>query len=123
MLGMGTCQLLRELYRLGRLKNPHGYQYAFTPIRKVRRLCTQLFGTSEEYAGARASITIFSKLQDLGTGMKLDSTFKHCFDLPLQILAENENLRTEVLRMKFEAEAADSNELDAAPRDFSNQNL
>src|SRR6185503_12072385 len=84
MLGMGACQLLRELYRLGRLRNPHGYQFAFTPIRKVRRLCTQLFGTSEGYAGASASVTIFSELQHLSAGLKpkLDPTFKHCFDLP-----------------------------------------
>jgi hypothetical protein len=122
MLGMGTCQLLRELYRLGRLKNPHGYQFAFTPIRKVRRLCTQLFGTSEGYAGAGASVTIFAELQKLqnqSAQPNLDPTFKHCFDLPLQILAENKDLRTQVLRQEFEAESADSIELDAAPRDFN----
>jgi hypothetical protein len=123
MLGMGTCQLLRELYRLGRLKNPHGYQFAFTPIRKVRRLCTQLFGTSEGYAGAAASVTIFSELSKKGAELKLDPTFNQCFDLPLQILAENKGLRTSVLRQEFEAEAADSIELDAAPRDFPYQTL
>ena len=123
MLGMGTCQLLRELYRLGRLKNPYGYQFAFTPIRKVRRLCTQLFGTSEGYAGAAASVTIFSELSKKGAELKLDPTFNQCFDLPLQILAENKGLRTSVLRQEFEAEAADSIELDAAPRDFPYQTL
>jgi hypothetical protein len=123
MLGMGTCQLLRELYRLGRLKNPYGYQYAFTPIRKVRRLCKQLFGTSEGYAGAAASMTIFSELTKKGIELKLDPTFNHCFDLPLQILAENKDLRTSVLRQEFEAEAADSIELDAAPNDFSYRTL
>jgi hypothetical protein len=121
MLGMGACQLLRELYRLGRLRNPHGYQFAFTPIRKVRRLCTQLFGTSEGYAGASASVTIFSELQHLSSGLnpRPDPTFKHCFDLPLQILAEDKDLRTAVLDEEFDAEAADSIELDAAPRDFN----
>lgn len=123
MLGMGTCQLLRELYRLGRLSNPHGYQFAFTPIRKVRRLCTQLFGTSEGDAGAAASMAIFSELQEMGTELKLDPTFKHCFDLPFQILAENKGLRTTVLREDFEAEAMDSPELDAAPRNFTFQPL
>jgi hypothetical protein len=119
MLGMGTCQLLRELYRLDRLSNPHGYQFAFTPIRKVRRLCTQLFGTSEGYAGAGAPVNIFSELHDMGTELHLDPTFKHCFDLPLQILAENKDLRTRVLQQDFEAEAMDSPELDAAPTNFS----
>jgi hypothetical protein len=123
MLGMGTCQVLRELYRLGRIRNPHGYRFAFTPIRKVRRLCTQLFGTSEGYAGAAASVTIFSELRDMGTELNLDPTFNHCFDLPLQILAENKDLRTSVLRQEFEAEAADSIELDAAPRDYPYRTL
>jgi hypothetical protein len=123
MLGMGTCQLLRELYRLGRLKNPHGHQFAFTPIRKVRRLSTQLFGTTEGYAGAAASVNIFNELQSLGAELNLDSTFNLCFDLPLQILAENKALRTRVLEQEFESEAADSIELDAAPNEFSYQTL
>lgn len=119
MLGMGTCQLLRELYRLGRLTNPHGYKFAFTPLRKVRRLSTQLFGTSEGYAGADASVSIFSELQELSAELKLDPTFNRCFDLPLQILAENKDLRTQVLQEDFEAEAMDSSELDAAPSNFT----
>ena len=59
----------------------------------------------------------------MGTELKLDPTFNHCFDLPLLILAENKDLRTSVLRQEFEAEAADSIELDAAPRDFPYQTL
>lgn len=119
MLGMGTCQLLRELYRLKRLTNAHGYRFAFTPLRKVRRLSTQLFGTNEGYSGASASVSIFEELQALGTELKLDPTFNGCFDLPLQILAENKTLRTQVLKEEFEAEAMDSPELDAAPPDYT----
>ncbi|MCC7376082.1 MAG: hypothetical protein IT581_15595 [Verrucomicrobiales bacterium] len=123
LLGMGTCQLLRELYRRGRLGNPSGYQFAFTPIRKVRRLCAQLFGTSEGSAGANASVQIFRKLRDTGTRLGLDPTFNHCFDLPFQFLAEDKALRTRVLREDFEAEEMDSPELDSAPRDFPLQPL
>lgn len=119
MLGMGTCQLLRELYRLRRLQNPNGYRFAFTPIRKVRRLCTQLFGIADGLAGASASEAIFATLGALGNSSGLDPTFNHSFDLPFQILAENKDLRTEVLHRKFEAEAMDSPELDAAPPDFN----
>ena len=118
MLGMGTCQLLRELYRLRRLQNPNGYRFAFTPIRKVRRLCTQLFGIVDGLAGATASEAIFATLGELGGRDGLDPTFNHCFDLPFQILAENKDVRTEVLHRDFEAEAMDSPELDAAPPDF-----
>lgn len=123
MLGMGTCQLLRELYRLGRLTNPHGYQFAFTPLRKVRRLATQLFGTSEGHPGAAASVSIFSELQELGSELGLDPTFRRCFDLPLQILAEDKELRTGVLQEEFEAEAMDNEELDAAPTEFTRWTL
>jgi hypothetical protein len=119
MLGMGTCQLLRELYRLGRLRNPNGYRFAFTPIRKVRRLCTQLFGITDGLAGASASEAIFAALGELGSSSGLDPTFNHSFDLPFQILAENKDLRTAVLHREFEAEAMDSPELDAAPPDFN----
>jgi hypothetical protein len=121
LLGIGTCQLLRELYRLGRLTNPNGYQFAFTPVRKVRRLCTQLFGTYEGYNGASSSQIIFEKLQELSKDSQpvLDPTFNHCFDLPFQYLAENKELRTRILQKEFESDPEDNTELDAAPRDFS----
>ncbi len=109
MLGMGSCQLLRELYRLGRLTNPLGYHYAFTPLHKVRRLCTQLFGTPYESQGAQSSVIIFDALKKLGDDLGLDPTFNHCFDLPFQIIAENEHLRTEVLGRPIETETFDSN--------------
>ena len=118
MLGIGCYQLLRELYRLGRISNPRGYRYAFTPIRKVRRLCMQLFGIPEGYKGAQSSSAIFSRLDELATVVGFDATFNHCFDLPFQILAEDPDLRTRVLKMQFDAEAMDSPELDAAPRIF-----
>jgi hypothetical protein len=116
MLGMGSCQLLRELYRLGRLSNPLGYPFAFTPIRKVRRLCTQLFGIPEGLPSARSSETIFQSLNELGEYLGgLDPTFNRCFDLPLQFLAQDPSLRTRVLNVAFEAESFDDDTLDAAP--------
>ena len=117
MLGIGSCQLLRELYRLGRLSNPLGYGYAFTPIRKVRRLCMQLFGidTFDGLAPGQASEAIFQDLNRLGGRLGLDPTFNRCFDLPLQFLAQDEDLRTRVLNVQFEAESTDDETLDGAP--------
>jgi len=97
MFGIGSCQLLRELYRLGRLSNPSGHPLAFTPIRKVRRLCMQLFGVSELLQGNASSINIYSKLQELNHGLPWDPTFNRCFDLPFQFLAENPKLQRDVL--------------------------
>lgn len=111
MLGIGSCQLFRELYRTGRMTNPLGYPFAFTPIRKVRRLCTQLFGTPD---GLTSNET-FQVLQDLGERLNLDPTFGRCFDLPFQFLAEDGDLRARVLNVEFEAESGDDDTLDAAP--------
>ena len=118
MLGIGSCQLLRELYRLGRLSNPLGYGFAFTPIRKVRRICMQLFGidTSEGIIPGQASQAIFQHLNELGDLSGFDPTFNRCFDLPLQFLAQYEDLRTRVLKVPFEAESSDDETLDGAPQ-------
>ena len=115
MLGAGSCQLFRELYRLKRLSNSHGHRFAFTPIRKVRRLCTQLFGVPEGSSPVQSSEMIFEKLNELGHRLGLDPTFNHCFDLPLQFLAQDADLRARVLNVSFEAESRDDETLDAAP--------
>ena len=116
MLGTGSCQLYRELYRLGRLTSPQGYPFAFTPIRKVRRLCTQLFGIPEGPTPAQSSEIIYGILAELGSHLGLDPTFDRCFDLPLQFLAQDTLLRTRVLNVMFEAESGDDDSLDAAPQ-------
>jgi hypothetical protein len=115
MLGMGYSQLLRELYRLGRLHNASGHCFAFTPIRKVRRLCTQLFGIREGSSPLESSQVIFEGLNKLGKRLGLDPTFNCCFDLPLQFLAQDKDLRTQVLNVDFEAESSDDDTLDGAP--------
>ena len=114
MLGIGCCQLLRELYRLRRLSNPLGHRFAFTPIRKVRRLCTLLFGMPEGSSAPQSSELIFDGMRELGLNLGLDSTFNHCFDLPLQFLAQNGDLRSRVLKRQFEVDLIEEN-LDAAP--------
>jgi hypothetical protein len=112
ILGIGFCQLIRELYRLQRLKNPAGHRFAFTPIRKVRRLCYQLFGIPEGPSAIESAEEIFIGLQGIANGR--DATFNHCFDLPLQFLAQYKDLRTKVLKVDFDV-AVDDEDLDAAP--------
>ncbi len=102
MLGIGACQLLRELYRVGRLSTPSGYQFAFTPVRKVRRLCFQLFGISEGPSSIESSQSIHNALSELGVTVGRDASFDRCFDLPLQMLAQDRNLRSSVLKVDFE---------------------
>lgn len=106
MLGIGTCQLLRELYRLRILHNPSGYRFAFTPIRKVRRLCNLLFGVSDMDASShQSSSEIYKALNIFGDRCALDATFNRCFDLPFQFLAEDEDLRCKVLQTKISDES------------------
>ncbi|MCU1248749.1 MAG: hypothetical protein JWQ49_1778 [Edaphobacter sp.] len=115
MLGIGTCQLLRELYRLRRLTNSSGYRFAFTPIRKVRRLCNLLFGVSDmDISSHQSSREIFEALNRMGERCGLDATFNHCFDLPFQFLAEDEDLRGKVLQIMISDESL-RDVLDAAP--------
>lgn len=111
LLGMGKCQILRELYRVGRLKNEAGYRHAFTPIWKVRCLCERLFNTTST-GGAGASVLIFNELKRLGESMKLDYTFKKCFDLPFQFLAGSEVLQRGILGGAILDEADESNDPD-----------
>jgi hypothetical protein len=115
MLGIGSCHLLRELYRLKILSNPLGYPFAFTPIRKVRRLCMQLFGIAEGLTPLESSPIIFENLRELGEQLGLDPTFDLCFDLPLQFLAQDADLRATVLNKEFEVEDLDDEGLDGAP--------
>jgi hypothetical protein len=121
MLGIGSSQLLRELYRLGRLANPLGYRYAFTPIRKVRRICAQIFGIPEEPIPSQSSERIFDALNVWGERLGLDPTFNRCFDLPLQFLAQDRELRSRVLGVPpFEVETSDDETLDGAPQEVLN---
>lgn len=122
-IGMGRCQLLRELYRRGRITNPAGHPYAYVPIRKVRRLFGQLFGVNPG-KGIAASVEMSTKLTSLGETMNSDPTFGLCFDLPLQILAENPRLRDRVLKTSFEVEVNEAREIaDAASLEVSGGSL
>ena len=108
LFGIGFCHLMRELYRLKRLSNPSGHSLAFTPIRKVRRLCMQLFGVSELLRGNASSANIYSTLQELNDGLNWDPTFDRCFDLPFQFLAEDPTLQRLVLGRELEANGPDT---------------
>jgi hypothetical protein len=103
LFGIGFCHLMRELYRLGRLTNSSGHSLAFTPIRKVRRLCMQLFGVSDLLQGNAWSANVYSKFLELNDGLNGDPTFNKCFDLPFQILAEDPKLQQQVLGLELES--------------------
>jgi hypothetical protein len=104
MLGIGYCFLLRELFRKKRLTAKSGFPFAFTPTRRVRRLCEALFGV-QNLPWRQSSQAIFENLKLLGG----DPTFQLCFDLPLELLATDQQLRKVVLGTDLALEV-DANE-------------
>lgn len=114
ILGIGTSFIIRELYRLRHFSHRGGYAYAYTPLRKVRILCQQIFGVDfEPNAHAfSASKAIFNTLQQAGAGSRIDITFGHCFDLPLQILAEDRVLQKQILQENVEVPDTEDDWLD-----------
>jgi hypothetical protein len=96
--GLGEHYILRELYRLGRLTNPLGWEHCFVLNRRTRRLCEWIFGI-EGFGDADwkdgASKVLYETLLDLGTEEK--ATFGGCFDIPLWILAHRPSLQNSLL--------------------------
>jgi|GEM_PF-2203359 len=96
--GLGAHFVLRELYRLKRLSNPHGMEHAFVLPKSSRRFCEfafDLHGFGDCPWQADVSRTLHKKLQLLDTS--LDPTFDHCFDIPLSILADSPALQEKLL--------------------------
>jgi hypothetical protein len=102
MIGKGKSHIIRELYRFGYLKSSTGLKSAFLPIRKVRNICINLFDIN-----ARSSEDIFQGLLNLSGQDLSKATFNYSFDIPLQILAEDDKLRVDVLGKDFTADSRD----------------
>lgn len=75
----------------------------------------QLFGIEEGQTPVSSSQIMFQNLSELGKRLGVDPTFGRCFDLPLQFLAQDANLRVRVLNKEFEVEDLDEESLDGAP--------
>lgn len=112
-IGIGKCNILRELYRKGRLTNPAGHAYCYFPTRKTRRLFAQLFGV-DPGTGPAASVTMYVELTRLAKEHGGDPSFNHSFDLPFLLLAEQSLLRSRVLGKEFETEISEQAEINDA---------
>lgn len=97
-LGIGVCFVMRELMRHGIITNAAAYRYCYMPTKGVREIIKQLggpdVGEDAEYRYDRSSIIYDFLTKHLGSEK---ATFLHDFDIPLQILARDEELRRNIL--------------------------
>ncbi len=95
-LGIGACFILRELRRKKILNTDQVVPYCYVPVRRVRELC-QTLGCRQitEDSVIDNSKNIYQFLSDnLGGGK---ATFFESYDIPLQILSENQDLLRSIL--------------------------
>lgn len=92
-LRMGRHLVIREMLRLGAIRSPTAFPYAYMPSRAVSQFVTEL-GLGND---VDTSIGIYQALAD-AIGEDL-ATFEGDFDIPLRILASEKNEAWQLLRI------------------------
>jgi len=113
--GMGAHMILRELYRVGKLTQPSGFQHAYFLPKRVRRFCHGVFGMNgddDEKFEHVTSTALFECMNDIRAQSKIevDITFGACFDIPLSILAADKKLSSQVVKFEIGDENDDTEE-------------
>ena len=90
---MGRHLVIREMLRLGAIRSPTAFPYAYMPSRAVSQFVTEL-GIGND---VDTSIGIYQALAD-AIGEDL-ATFEGDFDIPLRILASEKNEAWQLLRI------------------------
>ncbi|MBM4092584.1 MAG: hypothetical protein FJ276_24675 [Planctomycetes bacterium] len=95
MMGMGQCFVLRELVRKRLIDNPHAHEHCFVPVARVRKLlvaigCDELLNKERPWEWSR-TIHRFV-VRHLGGEA---ATFLGDFDIPLQLVADDEQLQAQ----------------------------
>jgi len=97
-LGIGACFAIRELKRQGLLRGRQIDPYCYVPVRRVRELCSTISQGAIVDEGLTGSTSIHGFLsQHLG---EQKATFHDCFDIPLQIISEDKDLFSMMLRQE-----------------------
>lgn len=95
-LGHGACFVVRELRRKEILTKAQADPFCYVPVERVRSFCTTLGCQGiEDQAVIDNSRAIHAFLRD-NLGEKR-STFAGCYDIPLQIVAGDQNLLQNIL--------------------------
>jgi len=95
VLGIGAWFIMRELVRKGIIENKNAYQHCYVPVKGVRDIVEGMGGPFLENSNREEqSILIYEFLAEhLG---KEKATFNGAFDIPLQLIMEDDNLRDEL---------------------------
>ena len=95
-LGHGACFVVRELRRKEILTKAQADPFCYVPVERVRSFCTKLGCQGiEDQAVVDNSRAIHAFLCDKIGGKR--STFAGCYDIPLQIVAGDQNLLQNIL--------------------------
>jgi hypothetical protein len=106
-LGLGGCFVIRELKRAGFLTNPHLDKHCYTPKARIRALmgsCGCTFPEAVADASWSGSIHDFL-VNKLGAER---ARFLGSYDLPFEILANNDGARAAVFGQTFELPSDES---------------
>ena len=107
VLGMGQCFILRELVRNGIITNPKAHQHCYVPAKRVRDLlaylsCQGLGQLSQKWDLSRDIHRFLC--HHLGIEQ---AHFNLAFDIPLQIIADNYELQSELLDTRLPIDHSD----------------
>lgn len=95
ILGIGVCEVLRELARGGVVKSEKVKLYCYPPVDRIKKLLSDL-GWDQKVDGDRPWDLSRSIFDFLAKHLD-DPTFDGSFDLPLLALADDTNLQRQVL--------------------------
>ncbi|MCL6503892.1 MAG: hypothetical protein K6T86_14510, partial [Pirellulales bacterium] len=106
-LGIGAHFVMRELSRLGHLRQSFAHRYCYVPSPRVRRLLDALGCRNlETESRTDQSVAIHDFLvKHLG---QMRGTFDRSFDLPLHAVASDSGLQIELLQRPLPDDALDS---------------
>ncbi len=91
ILGIGAWFIIRELVRKGIIENKNAHRHCYVPVKRVRDIVERMGGPFlENSSREEQSIRIYEFLaKHLG---EEKATFNGAFDIPLQLIAEDDNL-------------------------------
>lgn len=98
ILGIGACVVTRELVRAAVIKNAAMHRFCYPPVQRLREFLSNKFGLREIVEADAPHELISAEIYKfIERNYPNDPTFGGAFDIPLLLLAEDENLVRNVL--------------------------
>jgi hypothetical protein len=110
VLGLGACFIVRELVRLGLLRNHFAYRHCYVPTKRVRDIFYLLGCNGLDIQVERWNISTHIHnfiSQQIGPNR---ATFSDAFDIPFQFIAEDMSLQQRFFARNVAGEGDDDSE-------------